>query len=267
MSTTGLSPAANDSIVLNGWLGRYIQKGELGGVYPDIKYTMEGDSPSLLYFIPNGLGHIERPEWGSWGGRYSPLSDDPHETQFGDTLDTVYYTSGNKTETEKSNHATIFRWRSAFQTDFVARMQWSFSPNYTSARHPPVIRVNGNEGLEPLVIHARLNQFFIFDAGETIDTDQHDDLQFEWYQYQEPSYLPNPSPQSDEKLNIQPLPEGQRVKLNKQGFKDAVRAKKVRVTLPATRDAEMVDGYHLILQVSTGGEVPITRYKRVVLVV
>lgn len=66
---------------------------------------------------------------------------------------------------------------------------------------------------------------------------------------------------------MQPLSDGQLVKLNEQGFEDAVGAKKVRVTLPATQGAEMVDGYHLILQVSTGGEVPITRYKRVVLVV
>lgn len=262
-----LSPAANDSIVQNAWLGRYIQLGKLGDVYPDIEYTMEGDSPSLLYFIPNGLGHIEKPDWGSWGGRYSPLSDDHRETQFGDTLDTVYYTSVNNTETEKSNHATIFRWRSAFQTDFAARMQWTLSSNYTSARHPPAIRVNGHEGLEPLILHARLNQSFVFDASETLDTDQHDDLQFEWYQYQEPSYLPNPGPQSDKRLNIQPLSDGQLVKLNEQGFEDAIRAKKVRVTLPAMQGTEMVDGYHLILQVSTGGEVPITRYKRIVLVV
>lgn len=262
----GLSPAANDSIVQNEWLKRFIQKGELGGVYPDIEYTMEGDSPSLLYFIPNGLGYIDKPEWGSWGGRYSPLSNDPCETQFGDTIDTIYYTSGNKTETKKSNHATVFRWRSAFQTDFAARMQWTLSPNYASARHPPVIRVNGSEGLEPLFINVRLNHSIIFDASETLNTDQHGDLQFEWYQYQEPSYLPNPSPQSNEKLNIEPLSGGQTIKLNEQRFEDAVRAKKIRVTLPAAQDAEMVDGYHLILQVSTGGEVPITRYKRIVLV-
>ncbi len=31
---------------------------------------MEGDTPSFLYLINNGLGNPEHPDWGSWGGRY-----------------------------------------------------------------------------------------------------------------------------------------------------------------------------------------------------
>jgi hypothetical protein len=31
---------------------------------------MEGDSPSFLYLINNGVGDPEHPDWGSWGGRY-----------------------------------------------------------------------------------------------------------------------------------------------------------------------------------------------------
>jgi Protein of unknown function (DUF1593) len=31
---------------------------------------MEGDTPSFLYLIDNGLSMLEHPDWGSWGGRY-----------------------------------------------------------------------------------------------------------------------------------------------------------------------------------------------------
>jgi hypothetical protein len=38
-------------------------------MYPLPEFIMEGDTPSFLYLIPNGLGDAEHPEWGGWGGR------------------------------------------------------------------------------------------------------------------------------------------------------------------------------------------------------
>lgn len=55
--------------VSSGWLRRNIQIGPYGkAAYPDLMYIMEGDSPSFLYLIQNGLGVPEHPEYGSWGG-------------------------------------------------------------------------------------------------------------------------------------------------------------------------------------------------------
>lgn len=286
ISKPGVSAAANDSVIGGSWLERNIQqKGQLGRVYPDTENIMEGDSPSLLYFIPNGLGGVEWPGWGSWGGRYASVSDagGGGERQYGDTLDTVYYqtndSSSSGVKEETSNQATIWRWRSAYQNDFAARMQWTLSPEYTTARHPPIIDVNGHSGLKPLTIHVKPNQTLIFDASGTVDTDAHNQdyaLQFEWFQYQEASYLPAPPAPEDERLVIQPVQQqkpqqqGQQDEVlgfNEQGFRNVVRARKVRVRVPANQTVSVVDGYHLVLQVSTvGGEFPITRYKRVVLV-
>ena len=39
-----------------------------------------------------------------------------------------------------SNKATIWRWRSAYQNDFAARMDWTIKP-YAEANHPPVARL------------------------------------------------------------------------------------------------------------------------------
>ena len=212
ISKPGVSAAANDSVIGGEWLERNIQqKGQLGRVYPDIGNIMEGDSPSLLYFIPNGLGSAEWPGWGSWGDRYASVSDGGGERQYGDTIDTVYYqtndsSSSSSTKEEASNQATIWRWRSAFQNDFAARMQWTLSPEYTTARHPPIIDINGHSGLEPLIIYVMPNQTLIFDASGTVDTDAHHNqdyvLQFEWFQYQEASYLPAPPAPEDERLVI-----------------------------------------------------------------
>ena len=74
------------SLVSNDWIDEHVQHGHgpLGELYPDIAYIMEGDTPSFLFLIPNGLNAPEHPEWGGWGGRY--------EKQGGfytDTADTV----------------------------------------------------------------------------------------------------------------------------------------------------------------------------------
>jgi hypothetical protein len=33
-------------------------------------FIMEGDTPSFLGLIPNGLNAQDKPDWGGWGGRY-----------------------------------------------------------------------------------------------------------------------------------------------------------------------------------------------------
>ncbi|KAB8275140.1 hypothetical protein BDV30DRAFT_236840 [Aspergillus minisclerotigenes] len=40
-------------------------------------FVLEGDTPTFLYLISNGLGSPEHPDWGSWGGRYLPVDRSP----------------------------------------------------------------------------------------------------------------------------------------------------------------------------------------------
>ena len=72
---TGFStdwPGADPETISREWLARNIQQGHgpLGAVYPDIAYGLEGDTPSFLSLIPNGLNDPEHPNYGGWGGRY-----------------------------------------------------------------------------------------------------------------------------------------------------------------------------------------------------
>ena len=62
---------ADFTLVDHPWLDKHIRsKSALGSQYPEMKFLMEGDSPSFLYLINNGLNTPECPNWGSWGGRY-----------------------------------------------------------------------------------------------------------------------------------------------------------------------------------------------------
>ena len=59
------------SLISKDWYKENIQsKGPLGTVYPDQMWTVEGDTPSWLGLIPNGLAWYSNPSWGGWGGRY-----------------------------------------------------------------------------------------------------------------------------------------------------------------------------------------------------
>lgn len=61
-------PAADSlSLLVKQGLPEY---GPPGALYPDVAYGMEGDTPSWLFLIPNGLNDPEHPDQGGWDGRY-----------------------------------------------------------------------------------------------------------------------------------------------------------------------------------------------------
>ena len=111
----------NTSLVTKEWLAKHFQIGPPGTEsYLTPAFIMEGDSPSLLFSMQNGLNVPEHPEYGGWGGRYG-LADISRVSgnYFSDILD---YVTVNST-TFASNKVTIWRWREAFQSEYAARMQ------------------------------------------------------------------------------------------------------------------------------------------------
>ena len=112
------------------------------------------------------------PAYGGWGGRYvwrQPSGETrPFWTQGGDSYpgndssrDTVTASTG---QTYTSDQATIWRWRTAFQNDFAARMDWTIK-DVSEANHNPRVVVNGRPGTEPLVLDAQVGTPVTLDAG------------------------------------------------------------------------------------------------------
>ncbi|KAI5918152.1 hypothetical protein F4810DRAFT_704418 [Camillea tinctor] len=166
------------------WLGKNIQIGPLGEVYPDYSFIMEGDTPTFLYLIQNGLGSPENPHWGSWGGRYALTDLGGAAKHYSDTRDEVVGKNGKKFVT---NQATIWRWRDAFQSDFAGRMQWTLTDDRSKVNHAPVVVVNeSSSGPEPLFIEAEAESELVLDASKSYDPDE-DKLSFRWFQYKEPT--------------------------------------------------------------------------------
>jgi hypothetical protein len=178
--------------VTNEWLDANIRgKGPLGKLYPRFAYIMEGDTPSYLNLIDNGLNGYRRPDWGGWGGRYiyrMPYGE-THAiwTQGGDvgsrltSQDTVAGVDGRL---YTSDQATIWRWRQAYQNDFAARMQWTVA-DFAHSNHNPVVEVNGVGGTVPIVIDAEVGKPVTLDASRSHDPDAGQTLQYTWFDYAE----------------------------------------------------------------------------------
>jgi len=182
----GRFSGGNQELISKEWIRDNIQEnhGPLGAEYPDVAYLMEGDTPSFLYLINNGLGSSEHPNFGSWGGRYEYYTPRTQlyffepETRplWTNAEDEVFSEIDQKNHT--GNHATIWRWREAYQNDFAARMDWC-TMGYEEANHPP----------EPALAH---DSFIEVSEGEKVNlkaehcTDPDgDELSYRWIYYRE----------------------------------------------------------------------------------
>jgi hypothetical protein len=217
-------------VVTDPWLSQHIRRGPLGALYPLPEFIMEGDTPSFLHLIPNGLGDPERPDYGGWGGRYmhaGPNGAGP----FADVKDS--FTRDGRIWS--SNQASVYRWRAAFQNDFAARMAWSVD---AAANHAPVVVAQGVAGIAPVRIRARAGETVTLDAAGTRDPDG-DALDYRWWQYREVGGIPG-----------QPAVE----------IADAVGTRASFVAPTVKKPTEL----HLILEVRDQGAPAITRYRRVI---
>ena len=241
---------ADFSLVSNEWLDRAVRrKGPLGAEYPRWEYLMEGDTPSFLGLINNGLNTPERPDWGGWGGRYELYTPRPMKWHLYPETRPIWSNADDEVlgvdgRWHDDNHATIWRWRSAYQNDFAARMDWTVKAP-KDANHPPVPKLGHADRLT-----AKPGQRIHLSAEGSTDPDG-DTLSYEWFCYAEAGTLGISSARSGQPLEINDFDQP------KAWFTVPTR----RVLPPGTGTL------HIILAVTDHGKPRLTRYKRVIVTV
>jgi hypothetical protein len=218
------------------WLRENVQIGPLGALYPNYEFIMEGDTPSFLYLVSNGLGDPEHPDYGSWGGRYGKVSE--WDGIWTDTSDLVTGTDGKPRQTNK---ATIWRWREAFQNDFAARIQWTVQSAFKGANHAPQLVLNGRHGTAPVEIAASPGETVRLSASGSRDPDG-DGVDYSWWQYREA-----------EAVNRNP-----RVELQRGDPQDT------RFVVPEVSEPTR---FHVILEARDKGTPALTSYRRAIMTV
>lgn len=215
------------------WVQKNIQNnhGPLGKTYPRrssfcaVPFA-EGDTPSFLYLIPNGMSDPRRPELGSWGGRFQ--ASGRHYTDAADD-------HPNSSKLYKRNRWSVARWRKAFQNDFEARMDWCVKP-FGQANHNPIAALNSEVSKKVVELTARPGLRVKLSAAGSSDPDG-DTLSYRWFVYKEAGDCPN-------KITI----------------KNA-NAKETTVLIPDdAADREI----HVILEVTDNGKPVLYSYRRVV---
>lgn len=168
---------ASSELVGKQWLQKHIRSiSPLGRQYPETVYIMEGDTPSFLGLIPNGLNVPERTDFGGWAGRYAPAVSPEGTPIWTGAADRVM---GNDEKIHCSPQASLWRWRPDFQYDFAARMGWTVAASFQRGSHPPVVRVGA-----PSRQCVRPGQTITLDASASESPDGAP-LSFHWFWYAE----------------------------------------------------------------------------------
>jgi hypothetical protein len=177
----GMYRGGDPSLVSPEWVEENIHgHGPLGDLYPNynggdiwsgrlgrVRGIKEGDSPSFLSLVPNGLGNVDRPWLGGWGGRFGGGA-----TRLTDVADADLDTPGDP----DPRMSSVYRWRPGYQADLAARLDWCVKP-HAGANHPPSVRIGGERERR-----AEAGDAVALDAAGTTDPDG-DGLDFAWGVY------------------------------------------------------------------------------------
>ena len=199
--------------------------GNLGSIYPNYKWGVEGDTPSYLHVLPNGLHDPSVPEMTGWAGYF----------RWGTGMDnaTCSYTNHSGEVKEISQKYEKYFYPAIFN-EFAARMDWAA---YGEGNRNPVAVVGESRTLEIIGIDVKPDTPVDLDASASYDPDG-DSLNFKWWVMPESGTW-----HGDVAIS-------------------GVDTQSAEIVLPAEASGKSV---HVICEISDSGSPVLTSYRRIII--
>lgn len=199
--------------------------GNLGRIYPKNKWGVEGDTPSFLHVMPNGLNDPSSPNQTGWGGYF--------EWSLGKDQETYCYTNHSGSAKEISQKYEKYFYPSTFN-NFAARMDWA---SKGKGNRNPVVIVNREDGTGILNLSPKQGKEIMLDASRSFDPDA-DQITFKWWVLPEAGTYPGAVTIMDANME------------------------KARIEIPLDAAGKSI---HVICEVTDTGNPSLTSYRRIVI--
>ena len=223
------------------WYRKHVQEvGPLGKVYASRIWATEGDSPSFLYCINNGLNCPEHIDYGGWGGRFSCIRKENIESMDWvkkNNLDEMQYAPYLMYGASEEGGRAINIWTDDIHNDFMARMAWTVTNKYSDANHHPVAVIGNDKSRRTIIVSAKAGKEICLNAENSFDPDDNP-LSFVWQFYKEPSSY---------KGNL---------------LLESHNTEKTRILIPGEARGKTI---HIILKVSDNALPNLCSYRRIVI--
>ncbi|MDE3214658.1 MAG: DUF1593 domain-containing protein [Bacteroidota bacterium] len=203
-------------------------------VQPKGAWLGEGDDPTYMNMLGNGLRAYEKGSYGGWGGRVV-VNPDTRLVNFQGGSDTsqeaMASALGSLTKRMRSTAYPDFF--PAAERDFAARMKWSVTPKYSDANHPPQVQIEG-----PLDILVNPGEKVRLNA--IVSDPDKNTVEVKWWQFRVGTY---PGPVTIENSTTD----------------------KAVILIP--KDAQPGQTIHIIVEATDNGSPALTRYQRVIMTI
>jgi hypothetical protein len=188
-------------------------------------FISEGDTPTFLNLVDNGLRGYRDEIYGGWGGLV-------HTTSLNYGQLSVSLEQDAPAERTAAQRQPTDPFLAPTQRDFAARFAWATTPDYKDANHHPWIVLGG-----PRLVSARPGQSVPLQAVAS-DRDG-DEVTLRWWRWDEADSYAGPVP--------------------------LARATGRDTSVSVPRDAKAGDTIHIIAEATDNGSPALTRYERIVL--
>ncbi|HVM88549.1 MAG TPA: nucleoside hydrolase-like domain-containing protein [Puia sp.] len=195
----------------------------------------EGDDPTFMNMLANGLRAYEAGSYGGWGGReVNNQQVNTFSLPAGDTSQQAMISVLSSMTSQLNKNSNAYPdFFPAAQRDFAARLKWSVTTKFSNANHAPVIIIEG-----PLDLLASPGEIIKLNVHVSDPDGNH--VSVTWSQLQVGSYL------------------------NKVGISDT-NANQAKVVIP--EDAAPGQTIHIMVEATDNGSPALTSYQRVIITV